>query len=76
MRLVALLGLALWLAGCAVRQEGPNGITIEHDAYQPELATAEAVRQASRTVLAERRAKRLSTHPFYWAGFVAAGDWR
>lgn len=40
------------------------------------LSTAEAVRNASRTVLAERRAKGLSTHPFYWAGFVAAGDWR
>jgi CHAT domain-containing protein len=40
------------------------------------LSTAEAVRHASQTVLADRRAKRLSTHPFYWAGFVAAGDWR
>jgi len=40
------------------------------------LSTAEAVRHASLTVLAERRAKGLSTHPFYWAGFVAAGDWR
>ena len=40
------------------------------------LSTAEAVRHASQTVLAERRAKGLSTHPFYWAGFVAAGDWR
>ena len=40
------------------------------------LSTADAVRHASQTVLAERRAKGLSTHPFYWAGFVAAGDWR
>jgi CHAT domain-containing protein/tetratricopeptide (TPR) repeat protein len=40
------------------------------------LSTADAVRHASLTVLAERRAKGLSTHPFYWAGFVAAGDWR
>ena len=40
------------------------------------LSTAEAVRTASRTVLADRRAKGLSTSPFYWAGFVAAGDWR
>ena len=43
---------------------------------QGHLSTAEAVRNASRTVLAARRAKGLSTHPFYWAGFVAAGDWR
>jgi CHAT domain-containing protein len=40
------------------------------------LSTAEAVRHASQAVLADRRAKRQSTHPFYWAGFVAAGDWR
>jgi CHAT domain-containing protein len=40
------------------------------------LSTAEAVRHASLTVLRDRRAKRLNTHPFYWAGFVAAGDWR
>ena len=40
------------------------------------LDTADAVRAASLTVLAERRARGQSTHPFYWAGFVAAGDWR
>ena len=40
------------------------------------LDTAEAVRAASLAVLAERRARGQSTHPFYWAGFVAAGDWR
>jgi CHAT domain-containing protein len=28
------------------------------------------------TVLRARRAKGQSTHPFYWAAFVAAGDWR
>lgn len=42
MRCVVLLGLALWLAGCAKRHESPDGITIEHDAYQPELAAIEA----------------------------------
>ncbi len=40
------------------------------------LATAEAVREASLTVLRHRRARGESTHPFFWAGFVAAGDWR
>ena len=40
------------------------------------MATAEAVREASLTVLRERRARRESTHPFCWAAFVAAGDWR
>jgi CHAT domain-containing protein/tetratricopeptide (TPR) repeat protein len=40
------------------------------------LDTAEAVRNASLTVLKARRERGESTHPFYWAGFVAAGDWR
>ena len=40
------------------------------------LDTAAAVRDASLSVLAQRRARRASTHPFYWAGFVASGDWR
>jgi len=40
------------------------------------LSTAEALREASRAVLRERRARGLGTHPLFWAGFVAAGDWR
>ena len=40
------------------------------------LQTAEAVRHASLKILADRRARKLSTHPFYWAAFIAAGDWR
>jgi CHAT domain-containing protein len=38
--------------------------------------TAEAAQQASLEILRQRRARQQSTHPFYWAGFVAAGDWR
>jgi CHAT domain-containing protein/tetratricopeptide (TPR) repeat protein len=40
------------------------------------LNTADAVREASLTVLRARRARGQSTHPFFWAAFVAAGDWR
>jgi CHAT domain-containing protein len=43
---------------------------------QRRLDTADAVREASLTVLRDRRAKGQSTHPLYWAGFVAAGAWR
>jgi CHAT domain-containing protein len=43
---------------------------------QQGLTTAEAVRAASVSVLRDRRARQLSTHPFYWAAFVGAGDWR
>ena len=40
------------------------------------LTTAKAVRAAGLRVLAERRTRGLGAHPFYWAAFVAAGDWR
>jgi CHAT domain-containing protein len=40
------------------------------------LSTAEAVREASLAVLNARREQGESTHPFYWAALVAAGDWR
>jgi CHAT domain-containing protein len=40
------------------------------------LSTADAVREAGLEWLAVRRRDGLSTHPFYWAAFVAAGDWR
>jgi CHAT domain-containing protein/tetratricopeptide (TPR) repeat protein len=40
------------------------------------LDTAAAVREAGLSVLRARRARGQSTHPFYWAAFVAAGDWR
>jgi CHAT domain-containing protein/tetratricopeptide (TPR) repeat protein len=43
---------------------------------QKHLSTADAMHQASLSVLRARRAAGQSTHPFYWAGFVAAGDWR
>jgi len=39
------------------------------------LDTAAAVRHAGLEVLNDRRKRKMSTHPFYWAGFVAAGDW-
>jgi CHAT domain-containing protein len=37
---------------------------------------AEAIRQADQRQLAARRAAHQSTHPLYWAGFLAVGDWR
>jgi CHAT domain-containing protein len=40
------------------------------------LDTADSVATANRSILAQRRAAHLSTHPFYWAAFVAAGDYR
>jgi len=40
------------------------------------LNTASAMREASLAILRARRAAGQSTDPFYWAAFVAAGDWR
>jgi CHAT domain-containing protein len=36
---------------------------------------ADAVWQASQNELQQRRANGQSTHPFFWAPFVATGDW-
>ena len=44
--------------------------------FNLQLSTAASVREASLRVLKEKRSRRESTHPFYWAAFVAAGDWR
>ena len=48
--------------------------------YQARLgrqaSTVESLTAASRAVLASRRKAGKSTHPFYWAAFVAAWDWR
>lgn len=44
--------------------------------FRRDLSTADAVHAASVAVLRDRRAKKQSTLPVYWAAFVAAGDWR
>lgn len=40
------------------------------------LDAPDAMQAAMRATLAARRARGQSTHPLYWAGFVAAGAWR
>jgi CHAT domain-containing protein len=47
--------------------------------YRARLAgqdTVDAMASAQLATLAERREHSLSVHPYFWAGFVAAGDWR
>jgi CHAT domain-containing protein len=47
------------------------------DLYRARLdgrSTAEAVRAADLAVLEARRKAKVSTHPFFWGAFVAAGD--
>jgi CHAT domain-containing protein len=43
---------------------------------QQSADTVDAVAAADLAVLAARRGQGESVHPFYWAGFVASGDWR
>ena len=38
--------------------------------------TIDSMREANRVMLEARRATGATTHPYYWAGFVATGDWR
>jgi CHAT domain-containing protein len=40
------------------------------------LSTAEAVRRADLDRIEAMRSAGGTTHPYYWSGFVAAGDWR
>ncbi len=40
------------------------------------LDTAASMAAAQRRVLAARRTRGDSTHPYYWAAFTATGDWR
>jgi CHAT domain-containing protein len=39
-------------------------------------STAQALQDATLSILRHRRAQNLDTHPYFWAAFVAAGDWR
>jgi CHAT domain-containing protein len=50
--------------------------TLYERRFRRKLSTVDAVREAGLAVLRERRTKGLGSHPFYWAAFVAAGDWR
>lgn len=46
------------------------------DRYRRHMSTADSARDAALRMLRERRAQSRSTHPYFWAAFVAAGDWR
>ena len=66
--------MSLWAADDAAARTWMNALYRAR--LEQGLSTAEAVREAGLQVLQTRRLEELSTHPFYWAGFVAAGDWR
>lgn len=48
MRLTLIIGCLLLLSACAVRHASPDGIAIEHDAYQPALAAIDAMKHCDK----------------------------
>jgi CHAT domain-containing protein len=71
---VGTLIMSLWSVEDRSAQEWMT--SLYEARYLRNASTATAVHDASRHVLDVRRASGESDHPFYWAGFVAAGDWR
>ena len=71
---VATLIMSLWQAD----DEGTRRWM--RDLYEAHLVrgrgAADAAREASRLAIGARRRAGQATHPFFWAGFVAVGDWR
>jgi CHAT domain-containing protein/tetratricopeptide (TPR) repeat protein len=49
--------------------------TLYQERFREGASTVDAVRNASLQMLRERRAQGQTTHPFFWAPFIAVGDW-
>ena len=47
-----------------------------YQAHARDKSSAASVRQAGLDLLATQRAAGHAPHPFFWGGFIAAGDWR
>jgi CHAT domain-containing protein len=65
--------MSLWPVEDAAAQDWMRRL---YEARASGLGTAESVRRAAAGMIAARREAGRPTHPFYWAAFVAAGDWR
>lgn len=65
---------SLWAVDDAATAEWTRALYVAR--LERGLDTASAMTQAQRAVLAARRARGDSTHPYYWAAFLASGDWR
>jgi CHAT domain-containing protein/Tfp pilus assembly protein PilF len=71
---VGTLIMSLWPVDDEATMEWMTGLY--RGRLELALDSASAVRSAGLGVLEHRRAQGESTHPFYWAAFIAAGDWR
>ncbi len=65
--------MSLWAADDASSREWMHALYAAR--LREGLDTPAAVRAAGLEVLRQRRAQGMSTHPYYWGAFVAAGDW-
>lgn len=66
--------MTLWPVGDEVTREYMHELYAER--FGRRASTANAAWIAARRLLRQRQAAGKSTHPWYWAGFVAAGEWR
>jgi len=66
--------MSLWAVSDAAACEWMEALYAAR--YRDGLGTAAAVHAATQRIIETRRRNGQSIHPFYWAGFVAAGDWR
>jgi len=71
---VQTLIMSLWDVADAPTQQWMT--TLYQQRFEHGVGTAEAVRHASLQMLRDRRDQGLTTHPFFWAPFIAVGDWR
>jgi CHAT domain-containing protein len=66
--------MSLWPVDDAVTRQFMNQLYRQR--FEQHASTADAAWSASRSLLQSLRTSHQSTHPWYWAGFVAAGEWR
>ncbi|MGH6895447.1 MAG: hypothetical protein ACREJ5_02705 [Geminicoccaceae bacterium] len=76
--LASVAAIGLLLSACAVRHASPEGITIEHDTLQPELAVVDAERHCARygkkAVLVKTTAEAPSASLFYLSSSLSVFD--
>jgi len=65
--------MSLWEVDDSATAEWMEALYRAH--LQQQASVPESIAQAQLSVLSTRRERGESTHPFYWAAFVASGDW-
>jgi CHAT domain-containing protein len=66
--------MTLWPVDDEIARRFMRSLYAERFAHH--MTTADAMWAATRSLLAEQRTAGKTTHPWYWAGFVASGAWQ